>query len=131
VFGYAMAEPYTFLQNGVTAHRGNSGEIPENTLSAVESALALGADWIETDIYLTKDRQVVICHDKNTARVGDKNLTIEKSTYAELRTVDVATDFRKRHKLTLEQCPPLHVPLLADSLKNGDKANRTRPFASA
>ena len=115
-----------FLQNGVTAHRGNSGELPENTMPAFESALSLGVDWIETDIFLTQDQQVVICHDKDTARVGDKNLDIATSTYAELLTVDMAADFRRRYNLTIEQCPPLRMPLLADVLRIIMKQNRTR-----
>jgi len=122
LLGYGCA----FLQNGVTAHRGNSGELPENTIPAFESALSLGVDWIETDIYLTQDQQVVICHDTDTARVGDKNLDIATSTYAELLTVDMATDFRRRYNLTIEQCPPLRMPLLADVLRIVMKQNRTR-----
>jgi glycerophosphoryl diester phosphodiesterase len=122
----AAAEPRAFLKNGVTAHRGNSGEFPENTMPAFESALALGVDWIELDIYLSKDRQVVVCHDKDTARVGDKNLLIAESTYAELLTVDVAAGFRRTRKLTLAQCPPHRVPLLEDVLKLAMRQNRTR-----
>ena len=123
---HAVAEPNGFIQNGVTAHRGNSGEFPENTLPAFESALALGVDWIETDIYLSKDRQLVVCHDKDTGRVGDKKVLIAKSTYAELLTVDVATGFRKLHKLTLAQCPPHRMPLLSDVLGLMMRQKRTR-----
>ena len=58
-----------------------------------------GADWLELDIFLTKDGKLVVTHDKTTKRVGDKNLDIAESTYTELKTVDVATDFRRRHQL--------------------------------
>ena len=123
---HAANEPSTFLHNGVTAHRGNSGECPENTLQAFESALALGVDWIEIDLYLTKDRQLVISHDKDTGQTGDKTLSVTNSTYAELLTVDVATGFRKLKKLTAAQCPPARMPLLSDVLKLIMKQNRTR-----
>ena len=48
-----------FLANGVTAHRGNSGEFPENTLPAFKSGIEAGADWIELDIFRTKDGKLV------------------------------------------------------------------------
>ena len=63
-----------FLNNGVTAHRGNAAEYPENTLPAFESALALGVDWIELDIYRTKDGALAVIHDADTARVGDRTV---------------------------------------------------------
>ena len=122
----SRADPDTFLRNGVTAHRGNSGECPENTLQAFESAIALGADWIETDLYVTKDSQLVISHDRDTGHTGDRRLSITNSTYAELLTVDVATGFRTRNKLTRAQCPPARMPLFADALRLVMKQNRTR-----
>jgi glycerophosphoryl diester phosphodiesterase len=127
-FCLGRAEPASpgFLRNGVTAHRGNSGEFPENTLQAFESALALGADWIELDVYLTKDRQLAVTHDADTGRVGDKKLPVAASTYAELQTVDVAARFRTLKKLTPAECPPARIPLLADVLRLAVKQNRTR-----
>jgi glycerophosphoryl diester phosphodiesterase len=35
----------------VIAHRGASGELPENTLPAFERAIAIGADFIEFDVW--------------------------------------------------------------------------------
>jgi len=116
----------TFLQNGVTAHRGNSSEFPENTLPAFRSGIDVGADWLELDIFLTKDGKLIVTHDKTTARVGNKNLTIADSTYAELKTVDVATDFRKRHQKTKQECPPAQMPLLEDVLTLIKQQHRTR-----
>lgn len=60
-----------FLHNGVTAHRGNSGEFPESTLPAIRSALEIGADWVEVDLFRTRDGQLVVLHDQTTGRVGD------------------------------------------------------------
>ncbi len=95
-------------------------------MPAFESALALGADWIELDIHLSRDGQVVVCHDKHTARVGDRKLSVADSTYAELLTVDVAHGFRNRNKLSAEQCPPLRMPLLEDVIKLVLRQDRTR-----
>lgn len=65
----------------IIAHRGFSAIAPENTLAAFSKALELGVDYIELDIHLTKDDQVVIIHDETLERttngqgyVGDKSL---------------------------------------------------------
>lgn len=47
----------------VIAHRGASSYFPENTLAAFRGASALGADWVELDVRLTADREVVVHHD--------------------------------------------------------------------
>lgn len=115
-----------FLHNGVTAHRGNADACPENTLPAFESALALGADWIETDVCVTKDHRLVLSHDKDTGRTGDRRLVIAEATYAELQSVDVAAGFRARKGLTPAQCPPARMPLLEEALALIARQHRTR-----
>jgi glycerophosphoryl diester phosphodiesterase len=47
----------------VIAHRGASGYLPEHTLEAVSMAYAMGADFIEQDLVLTKDGIPVVLHD--------------------------------------------------------------------
>ncbi len=51
------------------AHRGSSGEYPENTLSAFWSAVNSNADIIEMDLQLTADNQVVVFHDRTVDRI--------------------------------------------------------------
>ena len=119
-------ETPSFLQNGVTAHRGNSIDYPENTMSAFRNAMAAGVDWIEADVWLTKDGELVVIHDSTTARVGNKDLSVVSSTYSELRTVDVATEHRQRNQLTLEDCPTQHIPTLADLIREVQKQGQTR-----
>jgi glycerophosphoryl diester phosphodiesterase len=115
-----------FLHNGVTAHRGNSGEFPENTLPAFASGIELGADWLELDIFRTKDGKLVVIHDRTTERVGDQNVNVAEATYEQLLTVDVATDFRRRTGSSLEQVPVERVPLLEDVLRLVKQQSRTR-----
>ena len=116
----------SFLSNGVTAHRGNSSDFPENTIPAFQSGIDAGADWIELDILRTRDRKLVVIHDRTTKRVGDDDLVVAESTYEELAKVDVATDFRRRTKKNAEECPPQRIPLLKDVLLLVMKQNRTR-----
>jgi len=48
----------------VIAHRGASGERPEHTLEAYDLAIDQGADFIEPDLVITKDGQLVARHDR-------------------------------------------------------------------
>ena len=51
------------------AHRGFSGNYPENTMLAFEKATEVeGCDGIELDVHLTKDGEVVIIHDEKLDR---------------------------------------------------------------
>jgi glycerophosphoryl diester phosphodiesterase len=47
----------------VIAHRGASGYLPEHTIAAKAMAYAQGADYIEQDLVMTKDDEVVVLHD--------------------------------------------------------------------
>ncbi|MDQ8202713.1 glycerophosphodiester phosphodiesterase [Pelagicoccus sp. SDUM812003] len=72
----------------IVAHRGASGEAPENTLPAFQLAWDEGADAIEGDFHLTADQRVVCIHDEDTGRVSDKSLPIERTDFATLRGLD-------------------------------------------
>lgn len=111
------ADNDSFLRNGVTAHRGNSSEFPENSLAAFESGIALGADWIELDIFRSSDGKLVVTHDRRTGRVGEKDLDIAETPYSELAELDIAFKFRQTKGLSLETCPKAHMPLLEEVLK--------------
>jgi glycerophosphoryl diester phosphodiesterase len=49
----------------VIGHRGASGYLPEHTLEAYRLAIELGADFIEPDVVVTKDGQLVARHEPN------------------------------------------------------------------
>ncbi|UFJ40500.1 glycerophosphodiester phosphodiesterase [Brevibacillus humidisoli] len=53
----------------VVAHRGASGYLPEHTLAAKAMAYAMGADYIEQDVVMTKDDKLVVLHDHYLDRV--------------------------------------------------------------
>jgi glycerophosphoryl diester phosphodiesterase len=55
----------------VIAHRGASGYLPEHTLAAKAMAYAQGADYIEQDLVMTKDDQIVVLHDRHLDTVTD------------------------------------------------------------
>ena len=47
----------------IQAHRGGRGLAPENTLAAFRQAMELGADTLETDLAMTRDRVLILSHD--------------------------------------------------------------------
>lgn len=55
----------------VIAHRGASGERPEHTLASYERAIDAGADYIEPDLVVTKDLQLVARHETEISGTTD------------------------------------------------------------
>jgi len=55
----------------VVAHRGASGYLPEHTLAAKAMAYAMGADYVEQDVVMTKDDQLIVIHDITLDRTTD------------------------------------------------------------
>ena len=72
----------------VVAHRGASGEAPENTLEAFAIAVEQGCTYLETDAHVTKDGVVVAFHDHRLDRATDRRGTIEALTIAEVEQAD-------------------------------------------
>ena len=102
----------------IYAHRGEQVLMPEHTIPAYELACILGADYVEPDLVLTKDDQLVCYHDLNLgsgtdvqqhgefARLvsrtpeGTDDWLIRDFTLAELRTLKVVqqkTGIRPQH----------------------------------
>ena len=51
----------------IIGHRGASHDAPENTFASFRLAFSQHADAAETDVYLSKDGEIVVIHDANTA----------------------------------------------------------------
>lgn len=77
------------------AHRGARAYAPENTLEAFELALKLGANGLESDVWVTSDGVAVLDHDGVVRRRFGRNVPIGQVRRAEL---------------------PAHVPELAQLL---------------
>lgn len=69
----------------IIGHRGIPSLAPENTMSGYKKAFELGADVLETDIYLTRDNQIVIMHDGTIDRTTTGTGNVEDYTMAELK----------------------------------------------
>ena len=75
----------------IIAHRGASELAPENTLAAFRLARSLGADGIEFDVQVTKDKQLVVAHDYLTDLKSGVRGDIPDMTFDEVRRLDVGS----------------------------------------
>ena len=69
----------------IIGHRGVPSLEDENTLESAKHAVALGADIVENDIYLTKDQQLVVMHDLTVDRTTTATGKIEEMTLAQVQ----------------------------------------------
>jgi glycerophosphoryl diester phosphodiesterase len=90
------ARPYVY------GHRGTRRGAPENTLRAIEIAIAQGAEGIELDVRLCGSGEVIVLHDPDLQRVAGVPLLAAASNYRALAACDLGDGAR--------------VPLLDDAL---------------
>lgn len=93
----------------VIAHRGFSGEAPENTMAAFRKAVDVKADMMELDVLLSKDGQVVVIHDETLERTTNGLGRVADYNYEELARLDAGTWFHPRFEGET-------IPLLRDVL---------------
>ncbi|MCC5884732.1 MAG: glycerophosphoryl diester phosphodiesterase membrane domain-containing protein [Halomonas sp.] len=77
----------------VIAHRGSSMAAPENTLAAIERAIEDRADYVEIDVRLSADGEVVLYHDRSLQRLTGDSRNVRELTLDELRQFDVGSWF--------------------------------------
>lgn len=89
----------------VIAHRGASAYVPEHTLESKALAFAMGADYLEQDLVMTKDDRLVVIHDhfldgltdvakKFPGRArADGRFYVMDFTLAEIQTLEMTENF--------------------------------------
>lgn len=86
-------QPGRGLPFETACHRGANKIAPENTLPAFECALAAGFDYVECDLQLTADGEIVIHHDQTLDRTTNGQGPITALTLSEIRTLDAGRWF--------------------------------------
>ncbi|MDI9874550.1 glycerophosphodiester phosphodiesterase family protein [Flectobacillus rivi] len=119
-------------------HRGCRGLLPENTIPAFLEALKYPIDYLELDVCLSKDLDVVVSHEpyinslfssyptgKAVRKSEEKNLNLFQLSYEQIRSFDVG---QRGNKLFPEQKPmAAHKPLLAEMLKACETQRKKYP----
>jgi glycerophosphoryl diester phosphodiesterase len=77
----------------ILAHRGSRFLNPENSRVSFYSALEMGTDVLETDVRLTKDKKLVIFHDKSVERVSNGFGNVKDKTLKEMKSLDIGYHF--------------------------------------
>jgi glycerophosphoryl diester phosphodiesterase len=67
-------------------HRGARGYEPENTLISFKKAISMGVDFIELDVHLSKDNNVIIMHDRTLNRTTNGRGRISEKTLKEIKS---------------------------------------------
>ncbi len=85
-------------ENYITAHRGNSGGTPENSLSGIQASIMDGADYIEVDLQLTKDGEIILLHDKDFRRTGNSVFEPGDLKLEEIKKINIGKAFSPEYQ---------------------------------
>jgi glycerophosphoryl diester phosphodiesterase len=116
---------FVLMQVEIIAHRGASGEAPENTLAAFRLGWEQG-DACELDVHLSKDGQIAVLHDATTRRTAGVDKPVVEQTLAELQALDARIPTLKqvleilpeKKRLYIEiKCGPEILPELRRTLE--------------
>lgn len=107
---YTIVQSLHHTSNGVvmiSAHRGAHLKYPENSLAAIRGAIEIGVDFAEIDVRFTKDKHLVLMHDKNINRTTNGKGPVSDFTFEEIRKFKL----RQNDSLTKEIIPTLEEAL--------------------
>ncbi|MDP6688012.1 MAG: glycerophosphodiester phosphodiesterase [Alphaproteobacteria bacterium] len=77
----------------IIGHRGACGHAPENTLASVRAAAALGVKWVEFDVKLSADDQMIILHDDSLERTTNGSGAAAERRLADIQALDAGSWF--------------------------------------
>lgn len=112
----------------IVAHRGASGDAPENTMASFELALQQGAEGIEFDVHLSRDRVPVVIHDARLDRTTSGTGRVAEYSALALAKLDAGSWFNRRFpsraRANYSACkvPPL------DEVLDWVRTRRTRAY---
>ncbi len=84
----------------IISHRGANKYAPQNTIPAFEKSVQIGTDGFETDVHITKDGQLVLCHNYTIDKTSNGKGKIAEKTLAELESYDFGGYFSPKFKNT-------------------------------
>ncbi|MGN8647280.1 glycerophosphodiester phosphodiesterase [Gracilibacillus sp. HCP3S3_G5_1] len=97
---YAPTSPASLLLSDQIvniAHRGASGYAPEHTLISYDFALKMDADYLEIDLHMTADGELVAIHDEDVSRTTNGSGLVKDMSLSELKTLDAGSWFNQAY----------------------------------
>ena len=98
-------------QTAIIAHRAGAAFAPENTVAALRTAIAAGAEIAEIDVQQTRDQTLIVMHDANFKRTIGFDQNVWETDGRTIRTLDAGSLFSA--KFTGEPIPTLQDMLSA------------------
>lgn len=77
------------------SHRGASGHAPEHTFPAYELGTIMEGDYIEVDLQMTKDGELIAMHDETLDRTTDETGMVKDFTLAQIKKLDAGAWFNE------------------------------------
>ncbi len=97
-------------------HRGVPEQHQENTLAGFKRAIALGLDGVELDVFLTKDKKLVVFHDVETERLTGFVGRIPDMTWDQIKDLEIASSINVGDKV-IDYGRKEKIILLEDALE--------------
>ena len=92
----------------VLAHRGANKVAPQNTIPAFQKALDFKADGLETDVHLSMDGHIVICHNYTIDETSNGTGRVDEMALSQLKGFDFGSYFNDEFKgVSLPTLPEL------------------------
>lgn len=136
LFSFGTAQERQKIE--IHGHRGFRGLYPENTLTAFKEGAKAGADYIELDVIISKDSQVVVSHDPwfnpnictNPDGIAVKKSTkgnLHQLTYSEIKKYDCGK--RGNKKFPQQAKLPEYKPLLSEVIETMEQYTKENNLA--
>lgn len=107
----------------VFGHRGSPLYITENTIASFEKALDQKVDGLELDVRCTRDKKVIIFHDKNLKRLAGQNKNVKSLTLHEIKKIKLKNGeeipLLEEVIPLLQQTKVINIEIKSDSLFGG------------
>lgn len=119
--GTAMAkEKYKDIEN--ISHRGASGYAPEHTITSYQMGEKMHGDYIEIDLQMTKDGQLIAMHDEKLDRTTNGTGLVKDYTLDEIKHLDAGSWFNKAYpQYAKSEYVGLQVPSLEEIFRKFGK----------
>ncbi|MDQ0242647.1 glycerophosphoryl diester phosphodiesterase [Bacillus fengqiuensis] len=97
------------------AHRGASGYAPEHTLLSYEMGEKMKGDYIEVDLQMTKDGELIAMHDETVDRTTNGTGRVKDMTLEQIKALDAGSWFNETYpQYAKPEYAGLQVPTLEE-----------------